>query len=55
MWDELIMYAYMVWARVVKLIDINVYTTENLLKNFDETWGVRNVLCKLGKMKITWN
>lgn len=32
------MYAKAVWVRVVKDIDMSVYSDEGLFKNFDDTW-----------------
>ena len=42
------MYAKVALARMVKFVEINVYSAKALLKGFDETWGARNVLCKMG-------
>lgn len=36
-WDDLIMYAKMAWARVVKLVEISIYLAEALLKGFDDS------------------
>lgn len=54
-WDDLIMYAKVAWARLVKYINISVYSTEGLLKEFNDTWGMRNVMCKRDRMVIGWN
>lgn len=35
------MCAKVAWARVIKLIEINVYCVEGLLKNFDEHGGLK--------------
>ena len=31
-WDDLIMYAKVVWAKVVKFLDITIYLAKGLLK-----------------------
>lgn len=54
-WDDLTMHGKMTWARVVKLVDISVYSVEGLFKKFDETWGTRNVLWRRDAMRTTWN
>jgi len=46
------MYAEKARARVVKFAEINNYLVEALFKGFDETWGVKNVLCRRDRMKI---
>lgn len=53
--DDLIMYAKVTWARVVKLVKNNAYSNEALLKGFDQIWGARNVLCRWDRMKVTWD
>jgi hypothetical protein len=42
-------------ARVVKFAEINVYSAEALLKDFDETWGARIAICRQDRMNIMWN
>ena len=53
-WDNLSMHAEVVWARVVKLVEISIYSAK-ALKGYDHSWGARNVLCKQSKMKISWD
>ena len=53
-WDDLIVYTKVAWARVVKLIEISIYSTE-LLKGIDDSWGARNVLCKQNQVQSSWN
>lgn len=43
------------WARVVKHIGISVYSTEGLFKEFDDTWGVGNVLCRRDRLHESRN
>ena len=54
-WDGLIIYAKVAWARVARFVEISVYLTKALLKGFDKTWGARNVLCRRDIMNIMWN
>ena len=49
------MYTKATWARVVKFAEIYVYSAEALRKDFDETWGARNVICRRDRMNIMWN
>jgi hypothetical protein len=39
-WDDLIMYAKMAWARVITFVKISAYSVEALLKGFIQTWGI---------------
>lgn len=45
-WDNLIMYAKVAWARVVKFVKISIYLAKALLKGFDQSWGVRHIHCR---------
>ena len=53
---DFITFSKVAWARVVKFVEIGVYSTEALI-GFDKTWSVRNIHCRQDSMKImcNWN
>ena len=53
-WDELIIYAKVVWERVIKHIKISCFSATAMLQGFDKTWGARNVLCRRNNLHISW-
>ena len=52
-WDNLISYAKVAWAKVVKYVKVSTYPTKALLKGFNQTWDNRHVLCRHDKLKKT--
>lgn len=38
-----------------KYIEINVFSTQALVKGFDQMWGAREVLCRLDDLSVKWN
>ena len=38
-WDDIIMYIKVAWAKVVKFVEISIYLVKALLKGFDNTVG----------------
>ena len=54
-WGDLIMYAKATWEQVVKQVKISIFSAEAMLQGYDQTWSVRNVLCRRDNMKINWN
>ena len=52
-WDNLVMDAKIVWARVVKFVKICAYLAKPLPKGSTKTWGARKVLYRWDKMRVT--
>lgn len=48
-------YAKVAWEKVVKYVNVSVFSAEALLKGFVQTWGARSVLCGCDNLIITWN
>lgn len=42
-------------ARVIKCVNISLFSAKALLQNFDQIWRARGVLCKCNNLKTSWN
>lgn len=55
-WSDLILYTKVAWERGwLSLLQILCFLAEALFEGFDETWSVRNILCRCDNLRSTWN
>ena len=54
-WNDLVLYTTVAWESAVKFAIVSAFLAEGLFQGFDETWGVRNALCRFDNLIIAWN